>query len=59
MTIDEDSSNLETDPQHHAQSAIYSPYIQKRRHVGSGLQRFIQKFPKEAATRTNFEFTPL
>jgi len=42
MTIDEDSRNSKTDPQPHAQSAIHSPYIQKRRHVGSGVRRFIQ-----------------
>jgi len=42
MTIDEDSGNHETYPQHHAQSAIHSPYIQKRRHVGSGVRCFIQ-----------------
>jgi hypothetical protein len=59
MTIDEDARNPETDPQHHAQCAIRSPYIQKRRHVGSGIRRLIQKFPEEAANHTNFEFTPL
>jgi hypothetical protein len=42
MTIDEDSRNPKSDPQHHAQGAIHSPYIQKRRHIGSGVQRFIQ-----------------
>ena len=42
MTIDEDSRNPKTDPQPHAQGAIHSPYIQKRRHVGSGVRRFIQ-----------------
>jgi hypothetical protein len=42
MTIGEDSRNPETDPQPHAQGAIYSPYIQKRRHIGSGVRRFIQ-----------------
>lgn len=42
MAIDEDSRNHETDPQHHAQGAIHSPYIQKPRHVGSGVGRFIQ-----------------
>src|SRR5208283_1354596 len=59
MTIDEDSRNRKTDPQPHAQGTIRLPYIQKRRHVGSGIRRFIQKFPKEAANYTNFEFTPL
>jgi hypothetical protein len=59
MTIDEDSRNRKTDPQPQAQGTIRLPYIQKRRHVDSGIRRFIQKFPKEAATRTNSEFTPL
>jgi hypothetical protein len=59
MTIDKDSRNPKTDSQHHAQGAIHSPYIQKRRHVASDIRRFIQKFPKEAANHTNFEFTPL
>lgn len=49
MTIDEDSRNPESDPQHHAQGAIHSPYIQKCRHVGSSVRRFIQRFRKEAA----------
>jgi hypothetical protein len=59
MTFDEDSRNPKTDSQYHAQGTIRLPYIQKRRHVGSGIRRFIQKFPKEAANHTNFEFTPL
>ena len=74
MTIDEDSRNPKTDPQPHAQGAIYSSYIQKRRHVGSGVRRFIQNrssvqlawpkmrqmnFPREAANHVDFEFTPI
>jgi len=42
MTTDEDARNPKTDPQPHAQGAVYSPYIQKRRHIGSGVRRFIQ-----------------
>ena len=42
MTIDKESRNPKTDSQHHAQGAIHSPYIQKRRHIGSGVRRFIQ-----------------
>jgi hypothetical protein len=42
MTIDEDSRNPKTEPQDHAQGAIHSPYIQKRRHMGSGVRRFIK-----------------
>ncbi len=42
MTIDEDSRNPKTDSQHYAQGAIHSPYIQKCRHVGSGVRRFMQ-----------------
>jgi hypothetical protein len=59
MTIEEDSRDSKTDPQPHAQGAIHSPYIQKRRHIGSGVRRFIQKFPEEAANHTSFKFTPL
>jgi hypothetical protein len=59
MTIDEDSGNPKTDPQPHAQGAIHSSYIQKRRHISSGVRRFIQKFPKETANHANFEFTPI
>jgi len=42
MTTDEDARNPKTDPQPHAQGAVHSPYIQKRRHIGSGVRRFIQ-----------------
>ncbi len=42
MAIDKDSGNRKSDPQPHAQGAIHSPYIQKRRHIGSAVRRFIQ-----------------
>jgi len=41
MTIDKDSRNPKTDPQPHAQDAIHSSHIQKRRHVGSRVRSFI------------------
>jgi len=62
MTIDEDSRNPETDPQHHAQSAILSPHIQNHRHIASSVRRFLQDccdcLRSKAADRSNFDFTP-
>jgi hypothetical protein len=45
MSADEDSRDSEADPQRHAQGAIHSPHIQKRRHIASNVQRWVSATP--------------